>query len=80
MLFSLLYMVLRFILRLAPAGEARDREAEILVLSHQVRVLQRKAPRPSSRASTSSSSRPTQLPTRDSASGTKSARARLSRR
>ncbi len=29
MLFSLLYMVLRFVLRLAPAGEARDREAEI---------------------------------------------------
>jgi putative transposase len=36
MLFSFLYMVLRFILRLAPAGEARDREAEILVLRHQV--------------------------------------------
>ncbi|MDP9224978.1 MAG: hypothetical protein M3P18_14260, partial [Actinomycetota bacterium] len=46
MLFSLLYMVLRFVLRLAPAGEARDREAEILVLRHQLKILQRKAPRP----------------------------------
>ena len=32
MLFSLLYMVLRAVLRLAPAGEQRDREVEILVL------------------------------------------------
>jgi hypothetical protein len=39
-------MVLRFVLRLAPAGEARDREAEILVLRHQLKILQRKAPRP----------------------------------
>lgn len=45
MLFSFLYMVLRFVLRLAPAGEARDRETEILVLRYQVRVLQRRAAR-----------------------------------
>src|SRR6266511_3943467 len=43
MLFSLLYMVLRGVLRLAPAGDERDREAEILVLRHQVKVLKRKA-------------------------------------
>jgi hypothetical protein len=36
MLFSLLYMVLRAVLGLTLAGEARDREAEILVLRHQV--------------------------------------------
>ena len=46
MLFSLLYMVLRAVFRLAPAGDQRDREVEILVLRHQVKVLQRKAGRP----------------------------------
>ena len=46
MLFSLLYTVLRGVLRLAPAGDERDREAEILVLRHQVKVLNRKACRP----------------------------------
>ena len=46
MLFSLLYMVLRAVLRLAPEGDQRDREVEILVLRHQVKVLQRKAGRP----------------------------------
>jgi len=46
MLFSLLYMVLRVIFRLAPPGEERDREVEILVLRHQVKVLKRKACRP----------------------------------
>ncbi len=46
MLFSLLYMMLRSVLRLAPAGDQRDREIEILVLRQQVRVLQRKAGRP----------------------------------
>ena len=45
MIFSLLYMVLRAVLRLAPAGDRRDREVEILVL-RQVRVLRRKAGRP----------------------------------
>src|ERR1035437_8716047 len=46
MLFSLLYMVLRAVLRLAPACDRRDHEVEILVLRHQVKVLKRKAGRP----------------------------------
>jgi transposase InsO family protein len=46
MLFSLLYMVLRAAFRLAPAGDRRDREVEIVVLRHQVKVLKRKAGRP----------------------------------
>ncbi|HET6496192.1 MAG TPA: hypothetical protein VFH61_12605 [Thermoleophilia bacterium] len=36
MVFSLLYMVLRAVFRLAPAGDQRDREVEILVLRQQV--------------------------------------------
>jgi putative transposase len=46
MLFSLLYMVLRAVFRLAPAGDRRDREVEILVLRHEVKVLKRKVGRP----------------------------------
>jgi transposase InsO family protein len=46
MLFSLLYMVLCAVFRLAPAGNQRDREVEILVLRHQVKVLKRKASGP----------------------------------
>ncbi len=46
MLFSVLYMVLRAVLRLAPAGDQRDREVEIVVLRHQVKALQCKAGRP----------------------------------
>jgi transposase InsO family protein len=46
MLFSLLYMVLRPVFRLAPAGDQREREVEILVLRHEVKVLNRKAGRP----------------------------------
>jgi putative transposase len=43
MLFSLLYMVLCAVFRLAPAGNQRDREVEIFVVRHQVKVLKRKA-------------------------------------
>jgi len=46
MVFSLLYMVLRAVFRLAPAGDQREREVEILVLRQKVAVLQRKAGRP----------------------------------
>ena len=46
MLSSLLYMVLRAVLRLAPAGDQRDREAEILVPRQQAQVLRRKVGRP----------------------------------
>jgi len=44
--FSLLYMVLRVVFRLAPSRYERDREVEILVLRHQVNVLKRRAGRP----------------------------------
>src|SRR3990172_3349248 len=43
MLFSLLYMVLRVIFRLAPSGDERNPDVEILVPRHQVKVLKRKA-------------------------------------
>src|SRR5215207_4999497 len=46
MLLSLLYMALRVILHLAQAGDGHDREVEILVLRHQVKVLKRKTGRP----------------------------------
>ena len=46
MLFSLLYAMVRVLLHLAPSGDEREREVEILVLRHQVKVLSRKAGRP----------------------------------
>ncbi len=47
MLFSLLYLILRGLLRLVPGAEGgREREVEILVLRHQVKVLSRRAGRP----------------------------------
>ena len=47
MLLSLLYLVLRGVFRLAAdtRGE-RDKDVEILVLRHQLKVLQRRAGRP----------------------------------
>ena len=46
MLFSFLYMILRGMFRLAASGDQREREIEILVLRHQIKVLGRKAGRP----------------------------------
>lgn len=51
MLLAVLYFVLRLAFRVAPEGDAREREAEILVLRHQSKVLQRKAGRPRLRRS-----------------------------
>lgn len=47
MLFSILYLILRGMLRLVPSAEGeRDLEVEILVLRHQIKVLSRRAGRP----------------------------------
>jgi putative transposase len=46
MLFSLLYLVVRTIFRLIPVSDGFDRDVEIMVLRHQVKVLRRKHGRP----------------------------------
>jgi transposase InsO family protein len=45
-LFSVLYFLLRLVLRIAPGDDRREREAEILVLRHQLAVLKRQNPQP----------------------------------
>jgi len=57
MLFSLLYLVVRTIFRLTPASDGFDRDLEIMVLRHQVKVLRRKQGRPRLRRAGTPSSR-----------------------
>jgi putative transposase len=45
-LFAVCYLFLRAVLRIAPDGDASEREAEILILRHQLAVLKRANPRP----------------------------------
>jgi hypothetical protein len=49
-LFSIFYLILRCLLRFVPSGEeGRERDVEILVLRHHLKVLSRKASRPNLR-------------------------------
>jgi putative transposase len=45
-LLAVCYFILRLIFRIAPGDNAKEREAEILVLRHQLAVLKRANPRP----------------------------------
>jgi putative transposase len=46
MFFAFCYFILRAVLQIAPNTDMREREAEILVLRHQLAVLSRTNPRP----------------------------------
>lgn len=46
MLLTVCYFILRLVLRIVPEDDAKKREAEILVLRHQLAVLNRANPRP----------------------------------
>jgi putative transposase len=48
-LLSIFYLILRGLLRFVPGEEGREREVEILVLRHQLKVLSRNAGRPNLR-------------------------------
>jgi hypothetical protein len=45
-LFAVCYFLIRLVLRMTPDDETREREAEVLVLRHQLAVLKRSNPRP----------------------------------